>query len=497
MNSIRIKNIRSIKDSDTIELRPITVAIGKNSCGKSTFIRTLPLLKQTIEKDVAESLLWYGDYVDFGNYSTIKPYFHSEENPCIELTTKTFLSTNYFSSSQEVDVHLKMVLSEKYIKQFSIHYYDQEVIVSLKENQKIESIVINGQHMRLSTNDYIWLRNSKELIPVIAPQKNIERAFWFFAPRFEEGVDNIVTQFRNICSSKAKEDTIKSFANQLVCFTSKSNLREKLISTQKFPTVAKFFKNCDTKDLCFLSINNNMVLALLPSLIGFINGTLKEEGNSMHYLKPIRANANRYYRIQGISTKELDSDGSNLPMILYNMDATQRFEFEQWTQEKFGIEFSVSTDSGHISLVAKSNGVSINLADTGYGYSQILPVILQLFLLTKNNIQNNRGSSFIFIIEQPELHLHPAFQAKIIDAFAGIVSTAKESGIDIKIIFETHSETMVNRLGYLIYKNRLQKELVNVLIFDKEDGITNVKSRSFNEKGLIDGWPTGFFSVED
>ncbi|QDY46926.1 AAA family ATPase (plasmid) [Planococcus glaciei] len=56
------------------------------------------------------------------------------------------------------------------------------------------------------------------------------------------------------------------------------------------------------------------------------------------------------------------------------------------------------------------------------------------------------------MIEQPELHLHPAIQAKLIDAFIKIIMLCKEKSIDIKIIIETHSETMINRIGYIIAK---------------------------------------------
>lgn len=48
MEKIQIKNFRSIKDSGAIEIKPITVLLGKNSCGKSSFLRISPLLKPTL-----------------------------------------------------------------------------------------------------------------------------------------------------------------------------------------------------------------------------------------------------------------------------------------------------------------------------------------------------------------------------------------------------------------------------------------------------------------
>ena len=49
MQSIEIKNLRSLKDTGRVELKPITLLVGANSSGKSTFLRTFPLLKQGLK----------------------------------------------------------------------------------------------------------------------------------------------------------------------------------------------------------------------------------------------------------------------------------------------------------------------------------------------------------------------------------------------------------------------------------------------------------------
>ena len=70
MKKIRIKNLRSLSDTDYINIKPITVLVGKNSIGKSTFLRTFPLLKQTMVTNRSEPILWYSpELVDFGNFS--------------------------------------------------------------------------------------------------------------------------------------------------------------------------------------------------------------------------------------------------------------------------------------------------------------------------------------------------------------------------------------------------------------------------------------------
>lgn len=71
MHSIRLKNFRSFEDTGPIELRPITILVGANSSGKSTFLRFFPLLRQSVEAATQSPLVWYSDkgYVDFGDFS--------------------------------------------------------------------------------------------------------------------------------------------------------------------------------------------------------------------------------------------------------------------------------------------------------------------------------------------------------------------------------------------------------------------------------------------
>lgn len=147
------------------------------------------------------------------------------------------------------------------------------------------------------------------------------------------------------------------------------------------------------------------------------------------------------------------------------------------------------------------------LADTGFGYSQVLPILLSSWLTTEqkqervslaNDLLFNAllSDSYCEVIEQPELHLHPAFQAKLIDAFAGIVTQNNKKN-NIKFILETHSETIVNRLGYLIYKKKLPADMVNVVVFNKnENDISTATQIEYNEKGQLKNWPIGFFDPD-
>ena len=81
MRSIQIKNFRSLIDTGNIELKPITVLVGKNSAGKSTFVRTFPLFKQSVEERTRTPILLYSrSGVDFGTFQDVKSIFANDDD---------------------------------------------------------------------------------------------------------------------------------------------------------------------------------------------------------------------------------------------------------------------------------------------------------------------------------------------------------------------------------------------------------------------------------
>src|SRR5580698_5246676 len=72
-----------------------------------------------------------------------------------------------------------------------------------------------------------------------------------------------------------------------------------------------------------------------------------------------------------------------------------------------------------------------DLTNVGVGVSQVLPIVVMCLLAPVDSTM---------ILEQPELHLHPAVQARLADFFLSIAKAGKQC------IVETHSEYLINRL---------------------------------------------------
>ncbi|KWI50326.1 hypothetical protein WT72_24465 [Burkholderia pseudomultivorans] len=83
--------------------------------------------------------------------------------------------------------------------------------------------------------------------------------------------------------------------------------------------------------------------------------------------------------------------------------------------------------------------VSLSLQNVGYGVSQALPVLVEVFI---------RGRGAAFNIQQPEVHLHPRAQAAFGDVVAELART------EDKVFFvETHSDFTIDRFRVNVRKN--------------------------------------------
>ena len=69
LRAVRIEGLRSLTDTGFINIKPLTILVGENSSGKSTFLRFFPLLKQSFEANTSGPILWSDpNLVDFGSY---------------------------------------------------------------------------------------------------------------------------------------------------------------------------------------------------------------------------------------------------------------------------------------------------------------------------------------------------------------------------------------------------------------------------------------------
>ena len=128
----------------------------------------------------------------------------------------------------------------------------------------------------------------------------------------------------------------------------------------------------------------------------------------------------------------------------------------------------------------KSDGLgNISPFQLGAGVSYLTKMLIMCLRAKKNDV---------ILIENPEIHLHPASQAKVGEFLAFIVRAG------IQVIIETHCEHLIYKVGYEIYKKRFLKDDVTILY---KEGIQNpfiVLGFKADGKFTRD-FPEGFFDA--
>lgn len=142
---------------------------------------------------------------------------------------------------------------------------------------------------------------------------------------------------------------------------------------------------------------------------------------------------------------------------------------------------------------------AVDLCDVGFGVSQLLPILTQLFTFRQLPITKDRFR--LLVVEQPELHLHPAWQAELASEFLeSYVGESGAGGTDpnsepVQSILETHSETMVLRVARLIRNGRLaaaqpgdrrEFQILAVGQAPNKPGTTEVRAVDIDEDGWFD-----------
>lgn len=160
---------------------------------------------------------------------------------------------------------------------------------------------------------------------------------------------------------------------------------------------------------------------------------------------------------------------------------------EFWMGKMFGptkirSEYVSSANVYVLGYVTSERTAESNPTNVGYGYSYVLPVIVAGLLSKKGDV---------FIVENPEAHLHPQAQSVLGKFLAWIT---EYSGVQVFV--ETHSEHIVNSFRVLVKQEVIDSENLNIIFFDQEykDWAVNIP---VGKNGEIQKWPVRFFDQEE
>ncbi|QQN64760.1 AAA family ATPase [Bradyrhizobium diazoefficiens] len=526
-----IKNLRRLRDVSPVELKPITLLVGRNSSGKSSFLRLFPLLRQSLMTRTSSPILWYGDLVDFGTYSTAVSSPSQQKEICFSFVFDEIkIEPDYFWTddgpletipADYTTVALDVVIgpadtigpseaARTNVTSLSLTSADPDISFELRvsSGQKVSELRIDGvDALRDFGSLGLQITPGTILPEILFVSSDSETAAVTRRRRTEgEFVPILMRLIRPHLPRNFKEEVLLDAVTELLSARAFSPTRmmraaQNTNSTRWRRFVADLASG--REPALFQKIRAVCAAIALSDLLKRVDLQLRNILSNVLYIGPARARSERYYRYQDLSVSEIDPDGKNFPMFLNSLSSYQFRKLSEWIEELFEYGISLHREGGHISINLTAKGNISNIVDTGYGVSQILPVLAQIWWARSRPMSAtpSRQAPFsLLAIEQPELHLHPAHQALLADALVGEVGLSPESGgrfgSKINFLVETHSETLINRLGELVHSGSLNHRDVQILLFEPHpsgEHVTTVRTASFNEAGELVDWPYGFF----
>lgn len=528
IQEIQLSNFKAFADTVTIPIKPITLIFGPNSSGKSSFFQSLLMLKQTIEESVSDeqTLLPKGSLVDLGNY---REFIHNHEEsrsfsvtfkiaPSIDLydaipAEQRVLDTGGSDGINDLEQSIKSLplgITIEFSSAISreIHVTKIDLLIGEaatpiitfvnKPPESMESLGDNANEKVKDKRKTQWLNYRSAPNNYLRFKKIENHDYWAI-------YDGTVKSDKLVIEAAQKIDLSLIDSNELKeCLLALKDSPAPLSKEEEFKDdfliLSKFLpvelNGYDPQymlndDFGFAEHDNISVLILAVSFL------IKRFLSTCVHLGPVRQNPERKFFFGGIISPYVGVNGQYTYEILVTNNEMVEKVNKQLSSLNIGYEIKIvplTHDSSDLKVstmrLISDSGIDHAITDVGYGISQVLPVILQCMLSQKQTI----------LIEQPELHLHPAQQAELGDLFInGALGEQKNT-----IIIETHSEHMLLRLMRRMRETaneNLPKNMppvspddVAILYVQPTQAGSVVRVLELDTEGqLLDPWPGGFF----
>ncbi|HKM38261.1 MAG TPA: DUF3696 domain-containing protein [Thiopseudomonas sp.] len=436
LSSWRIQNFKAWQDTGAIKLAPLTVFFGENSVGKSSLGQLLLALKQSAASTTPQRSLDFGDehsLVDLGSFAQNLHQGQLTEPLAFELQwqlTEPLLLKNVGQQAEMLVDQLCLQVS---------------VIADQAQQPQVQAISYSAYH------------NQQEQLSV---------------------------SYHSAQGAELQVQILQPAAHNYSIA-----LKDAVSSPERFYHL-DVIEQLDAQFISALARQTENVLA-------GING-----------LAALRAAPQRQYAWAGESPTDVGRSGESVVAAILAANAEQRTLqfaagqpeqiFEQgvayWLQQMgvasdFNIRLAPgSADQYQVLLKNHAEASEVNLADLGFGISQLLPVIVQVFYAEPHST---------VWLEQPEIHLHSHVQAGLADLLIA-ATQAQEAGQprNVQIIVESHSEHFLNRLQRRIAEGVISHKDVALYFCSRAGTEAQIESLDVDTYGEIAHWPDNLFGDE-
>lgn len=506
LEAFGVKNLRCLADTGFVPIRPITVLVGRNSSGKSTFLRAFPLLRQSVETSRNSPILWYQDrYVDFGSLKDAANDRLSEPTVTFQFRLRLSPQAEVAIGDPAFDIAMTLAGGEvPRVSAYEIRAEGHVVRWDLDAQGHLRSLTANDTVIKLE--GALSLGGKAHLLPTLQPGEGLSVSFQQTPVMldldrldYQTKADTVllkplVALLLPLFHGNVSKDTVANTAAHGMRIGKRSAMLEQLATLSENKQFQQRVSALKASGDGFEQLVSATAAYLSPYIIEAADLIVAQIMSRVAYLKPLRVSPERAYRVQNLSVDEVDPDGKNLSMFLRSLSTAETESFASFTRTALGFETTVKTTGIHAEILVKEGQAKrfVNLVDVGFGYSEVLPLAAVLWATCVRPTMQGRALAPLVAIEQPELHLHPAAQARLARMLVEAVSWSDGS----KIVVETHSESLINSLGKLVYEGVIKADDVQIALFDKDEetGKTVVQLAGYRDNGALYDWPYGFLS---
>lgn len=432
LNRLRLENFKAWREAD-VGLGKITGFFGPNSAGKSSLLQFLLLLKQTRNATDRGLVLDFGGPTDLVNLGTFEDAVHGHDlNRRIRWTL-----------AWEPGAEHRAAVSDQLGKEGGLRIRCE----------------VGVRHVRLPQPDpwtCVLGYGSGDVDYLLQPKEGSETRFELVS----EGGD---------------------FAFQRT--VGRAWPLPRPVKTHLFPSeIRSYFQNAGFLGDFELEYENLM--------------------DSIYYLGPLREYPRREYLWGGSRPEDVGRRGeSTLDAILAATrdGETRSLGYRRWRKHfqemiaywlrELGLihefqleEVAKGTNLWRAQVRTSPGAAQTGLADVGFGVSQVLPAVVLLYYVPE-------GATVL--MEQPEIHLHPAVQSGLADVMLSVAQAR-----NVQIVVESHSEHLLRRLQRRVAEGRVGSDDVKLYFVSAPNGVAQASDFSLNRYGEVENWPEGFFGDE-
>lgn len=551
VKNISLENYRVFRGKTDFEIKPVTILTGPNSSGKSSLIKIFKLLQNNSLFSDLSKLDFFSGHHNLGTFNNVLNW--TKKSDPLKITLP--LPLRYFGEDFKIELSYIEHQNNGLLKQLRIFSNKRRNFLDILYNPSFEEYTKNFKPEDINEELKNKFKNSLPVILKVTGVKYlIDTAIHQkekYIRKEEKKTENIFTNFKFRKPDYSPPPGLSVFETYFVKEQAIDVLDEKRLKIVNaddcllaLDSDADYFKNNpeDLKEANAVIINimkyydrmfdldyKNRQFDMLEDALSYpveipvdqgildlsplgdvifgkllannikqalvsLNGRLKK----IYYISASRGEQFRLHQYSG------SSDLSSIIVDFYHMnlpDSDEIIEFLK-TQLKENLKIAddikiISYESTVASILIIKDRREIALADLGFGYAQLIPILLKIAIIAKENREDYLNeityNSSLFILEEPEANLHPNLQSKLADL---IVAAGKM--FNIQFIVETHSEYLIRKLQNLTAKKVIHPRDSVIYYFNYNDPKVpprkKLKKIGINELGgLTDNFEKGFY----